>query len=542
MRLENQLETLAERLTRLCSQLENAIQEDPEIPAEVIRYSNFIKNLRFLIKENSEVSPLTFRHVSIFENSLAEISTSLFKSYPPKRRLIEGHELTPYQESSYPGKEEKERVRGLNTKISYAELLLGKTILKSAPITINIDPSVTCNYRCKICHHVMSQKNKVRYLPEAVIDRLGGLFHRLLEVHISGGGETTLSPSLPLLCEKIAESGVKADILTNGSTLSKLKIPLSALNKIGISFDGDNERTFQAIRHGSSFKRILVRIKNFKASYPNIKMFFNVVVHKVNLDELEGILQIAAKLKISEVMLNSMINLYPHHKNMVLTKKDIPELNRVLERIRVIAHDNNIYLHVAIDLDDLPEESESLSKEQLLLMLEEFEAAEDPGSTPLLQAIEESQFALLALSDLYQHQKAGNASAEIRIDDFKMSIVELEVYLASLEEEIRTAENEKVGMPTCTVPWFRANIRSDGTVIPCGVLTQKLGCIETSGGFESVWNGQDYLSLREAHVKSKSEDPNQLQLPPACKGCTFIERKIFSEDVREYARSLGVEL
>ncbi len=40
-------------------------------------------------------------------------------------------------------------------------------------------------------------------------------------------------------------------------------------------------------------------------------MFFNVVVQKVNLNELEGILNIAVALGISEVMLNSMINLYP---------------------------------------------------------------------------------------------------------------------------------------------------------------------------------------------------------------------------------------
>jgi len=74
------------------------------------------------------------------------------------------------------------------------------------------------------------------------------------------------------------------------------------------------------------------------------------------------------------------------------------------------------------------------------------------------------------------------------------------------------------------------------------MLNSRMGCIESSEGFEAVWNSKDYQDLREAHVHAEPGNKRKAEMPTACKSCTFVERKIFIEEVRAYARDLGVEV
>jgi len=85
MNLESQLKSLNERKTRLSADLCRVIAENEGVEEELKAFHRFIKQLRFRDQIAVQDQPLVCKNLNLYEETLVNIGTSLFKSYPPKR-------------------------------------------------------------------------------------------------------------------------------------------------------------------------------------------------------------------------------------------------------------------------------------------------------------------------------------------------------------------------------------------------------------------------------------------------------------------------
>lgn len=531
---------LGRRFVRLDTRFDQIIS-DYDLQVDLItQLQELSKNIQTIAVSNDDPHEVFLERLKLVDGYITELESSLSKKFPPVKPSPQPEiSALDTQHQSSPS------LRELNRDVAYASFILGEQDLASAPMSVNIDPSITCNFRCRICHHAMSQRHKRQFLPVSVIDKLDMLFDRISEVHIFGGGEPTLSPTLDYLLEKMHRRGIKGDILTNGSTLGKRALPLAYLEAVGISFDGASARTFQAIRHGSRFNRLLARIRAFKRTYPSVRLYFNVVLSRVNIDELPGIVSLAADLGVSYVSVHRMTSHYPHHRQMELTTQDIPFIDEVLAKAHHESKRRGVPLHGDIDRGSLPVQearpaaSRAEEKEALLVMLEDFPSVRDDEVSPIVDAILRLQEAISALNKGEEVCLARDLAQDVGSpSELCPDIDRLAAVLTSLEQRLRALEGTAVRVPSCAVPWFRSFIRADGTVRPCPVMNIRMGCIESQGGFGPVWNSASYQALRTLHALP-AEPSKKFQ---GCEGCTFSERAIFLTGVREYAQKFNITI
>ncbi len=527
MSLEQIITNLEQRKIRLESEIEQiCIEFQDSVPAELVQFNDLLKKLAF--KDDIQDEVALERSLCLLRDTFNNLSSSLKNQFVEKRGAPEESDFNDYEDVG----SDRQKLLEVNQKIAYCEIILGRVKLESAPQIVNIDPSLKCNYRCKTCHHSMSLKNKTGSLSESVLNKLDDLFKRIEVLQVFGGGEPTLSYALSKLAHKIKKFNIPAEILTNGSTLSKMKLPLSVFRRLGISFDGDNERTFQAIRYGSHFDRLIERIKRFRSEFPDVDIYFNMTLNKLNVDEIEGVLRLASDLGVNTLQLNKMHGYYPQIKDIELDQDDRGNLISAFEKARLLSKQYGMSLTVALDVEALPPRKHSKTKEELLVDLESFVVAVNENVLSVEDAIEETRMVLLSIAGSYELAR-GKPTSVSSPDTFTAELPELEQILVNLEQEVRNLELTGITLPTCLVPWVRSNIRSDGTVRPCAIMNDTMGCVESENGFKGVWNSKKYIDLRSSHVESLKKD-----LCETCKNCTYIEKDLKREEVVSYLETL----
>jgi MoaA/NifB/PqqE/SkfB family radical SAM enzyme len=469
----------------------------------------------------------------LLQSSVVHLESSLEQFCPPRRSNDDTREVEGIEERQHHCR----AIVEINRKIALASFLLGEVVPLNAPLSTDIDPSIACNFSCRICHHSISKKDKRRFLPVSVIDKLSSAFPYIKEIHLFGGGEPTLSPTLEYLVQRLYEAGNTADILTNGSTLGKRALPLSRLSAIGVSFDAANARTFEAIRVGSRFKRLCARIRSFRREFPSTRMYFNTVVSRVNLDELPAIVRLAGELRLSHVSIHRMIPLYEHHAAMELTVVDREEVLRTVALAREEAERFGIILEGDLEPNTLrndprpPTASRTLQKEELLTMLEARPLPQDGGALTIEESVAQIRSALHTVVEISKVETQTNQEKDQTLPSIEI--------LHRLEERLESLRGTTVSIPSCAVPWFRTSVRADGTVRPCSMMNIRMGCIETTGNFFGVWRSSEYEALRSLHVSAKTEPDSKFH---ACQRCNFPERTLFLDQVREYAASFDLHL
>lgn len=156
------------------------------------------------------------------------------------------------------------------------------------PEIIEIEPTLTCNLRCIMCH-VSYQKLEKTMLDVSVLPRL----KRAVKgrwVLLGSSYEPAAHPRFAELAVGLSESGAKLDLTTNGTIISKKTADaISACNfhNVTISFDGATKASYEAIRRNARFEQALERILYFKSSLRKKDAFFavNNTLMRRNLDE-----------------------------------------------------------------------------------------------------------------------------------------------------------------------------------------------------------------------------------------------------------------
>ncbi|MFR4162831.1 MAG: radical SAM protein [Paraclostridium sordellii] len=164
-----------------------------------------------------------------------------------------------------------------------------------------------CNLRCKHCYN--SEELELNN-PELTLSECLSIINKLpknSKIHFLGG-EPLLKKGLEDIIALISKKKLTYSMTTNGLLLDNSTIEMltnSNLNYIVFSIDGYNKETHEVIRGHNTFDNLLININKFTTKThiqnKNIESYINVVLNKLNIDDLEQYFNIAKNLNVTGI-------------------------------------------------------------------------------------------------------------------------------------------------------------------------------------------------------------------------------------------------
>lgn len=203
-------------------------------------------------------------------------------------------------------------LKSLNALRSELERHRKRVTVRSVPFVLHIEPTNYCNLRCPNC--VASSPKRRRPMGvltleqfQAVIDQLR---RTLILARLDGAGESTLNRDIFSMIEYAAKRKVATAISTNLTTMARDdfgKMIDAGLDYLIISFDGITKATYEKVRVGANFEKVvasireLVRVRRSRRSRtPFIEI--QCIVFDENAHEVEGMKAFARSLGVDRLL------------------------------------------------------------------------------------------------------------------------------------------------------------------------------------------------------------------------------------------------
>jgi pyruvate-formate lyase-activating enzyme len=169
---------------------------------------------------------------------------------------------------------------------SLAALFRSELREATGPISINLDLTVACNYRCPHCVDADILNTGYRYRFEdvrrsLVVMRMTGL----RSVILIGGGEPTIHPHFVDVVRVIKALGLQCGIVSNGGNNEVLEEAAPALERgdwIRLSLDAASNDVFRAMhlprKRTLTLEHICAGVSPIKAANPDVSIGFSFIV------------------------------------------------------------------------------------------------------------------------------------------------------------------------------------------------------------------------------------------------------------------------
>lgn len=348
---------------------------------------------------------------------------------------------TPRAEPVAPSPATPDR-REANRELNARELKGKALSLKSRPPGVHIESTTKCNFYCQTC-----TKGHAPYFAEDLDPTVFEKFSEQVlpyvdHLVVTGFGEPTYSAMFDRLVQAADERSVPVHFTTNGSLLDfgRIERLLRSRTELAISIDGATSVTFEAIRRGSSFDRIIEKLAMIKKvhdvllSESKTILLFNFVALRSNIHELPDVVRLAHRFGVCHVCAVDY--------GLQKTEFDSESLrygpamaNRFLDEAEAVARE------LGVRLQAMPHYSE-----------------ETPPPPP---------------------PRAGLLRKLFRV------------------RRVFPVPNRFPRM--CHSPWSEPYIKVDGRVFPCCTNDVSMGNINEQS-FEEIWNGPAYRRLRKRIV------------------------------------------
>ena len=175
-------------------------------------------------------------------------------------------------------------------------------------LTVRMDLHNKCNIRCTMCYFSLDEVwNQPRVeMSDALLDRLEReVWPRTRELWLSCATEPLIGRKLGDALTRAKRAGVPSVcIVTNGLGLSEQRARTlleGGLDRLCLSFDGATKATYERIRHGSNYERVLDNIRRMTAlkaemglTHPRFDLL--AVMMLENLKEWPALARLAADL------------------------------------------------------------------------------------------------------------------------------------------------------------------------------------------------------------------------------------------------------
>lgn len=206
-----------------------------------------------------------------------------------------------------------------NFLLIYLNYLLSVTTKKhfnlGNPWSISIEPTTNCNLSCIECPS--GQNNLKRKTGSMNID----IFTKIIEqvnkyafyLTLYFQGEPFLNQKFFQMVSIARKKKLYVSTSTNGHFLTKRNAEdtvLSGLNRIIISLDGINQKTYELYRKGGDFDKVIEGIKNLVAAKKELKkenpfIILQFIVFSTNEGQIEEIKKIGKELGVNQIQIKT---------------------------------------------------------------------------------------------------------------------------------------------------------------------------------------------------------------------------------------------
>ena len=170
--------------------------------------------------------------------------------------------------------------------------------------------------KCKTCIRSEKENYDMDFrLFKSIIDQLRRSRFGTEHVDLTGVGEPLLNPSLVSMVEYAKRGDFKVGFTSNLTTLNESmaeKLINANLDYLYVSFDGATKETFEKLRVGANFEKVISNIEMFlekrnqkNQSRPIVKL--TATISYDNSEEIPGLIKIAEDLKVNSINFNRQI-------------------------------------------------------------------------------------------------------------------------------------------------------------------------------------------------------------------------------------------
>jgi MoaA/NifB/PqqE/SkfB family radical SAM enzyme len=230
------------------------------------------------------------------------------------------------------------------------------------PSYIEVEVTTRCNLRCVMCEHTYwNEPPRDMSFEEfkGIIDQ----FPALKWIGLTGIGESFMNRDFMKMLEYVKKKGVFVELFDNlylvDEKTSEKLIDLG-VDKLLMSIDAATAQTYEKIREGSRFDRVIKHVRNLYelkkakgAHFPQIS--FHYIVNKYNLHEMPQFLDLVESITQGErtsVMFTILLHKYKEVEDIFV---DVPEemIRKVEEKAKKLAIDITWSLDIPHDKPSL---------------------------------------------------------------------------------------------------------------------------------------------------------------------------------------------
>jgi MoaA/NifB/PqqE/SkfB family radical SAM enzyme len=341
-------------------------------------------------------------------------------------------------------------LKAQNRNLNYEEARQGRVFLKSKPLFFWFDICGPCNLKCVHCgFQVFGRTSQEQVSEEVYSEVISELMPTAYRCNLGGTnwGEMTIGKKFHQFLLDAKKFGVRINLTTNGARILDdwFEDLLDTLVVIGFSMEGIGEE-FEKLR-GFRWRHFLKNVEKVcqgKADRnKNFRIEWRYCAHADSIHQLPDMIRLAKTIGVNKIQ---MMNLVPY-----VAKQKYKSLfyhrslaNHYFAEARQVAADLDFDIHIPPDFN-----------------VSDF----GPGR------LNQTRTSDATVAD------CGKTQADA----------------ASLELE----------MINCYRPWQACVVGELGDIRPCCIYWKPMGNIRENG-FDSVWNGRKYRSLR-ASVNRKSD-------------------------------------
>lgn len=189
-----------------------------------------------------------------------------------------------------------------------------KTPSTPPPNCCYIEVTSRCNLQCRLCGQSLYPGPRGD-MSLGTFERLEPIFSRTTEVALFGAGEPLLHPHYFSMLERVKAHGNLVYVTTNGTLLDEAtcrKIVRGGIDILSISVDGACAATFNHLRRGADFDRVVENIRRTVMTRESMgsarpRVTFNFVATRLNLPELPELVRLAHRLKVDRISVAPLI-------------------------------------------------------------------------------------------------------------------------------------------------------------------------------------------------------------------------------------------
>jgi len=173
------------------------------------------------------------------------------------------------------------------------------------PRFVQIEPVGQCNLRCRMCpvqFRPDGQNGPSAFMPYDTFCALLDQFDGLAELHLQGMGEPLLHPRFFDMVRHAAKRGIRVSTNTNMTVMTEeqaARAVLSGLDVMHVSVDGASAATYETVRIGARYDKVLRNLRRLVAARRRLKsesprIALVAVLMRSNLADLPALVRLAA--------------------------------------------------------------------------------------------------------------------------------------------------------------------------------------------------------------------------------------------------------